>query len=164
MSDNKNIFSFSIDATPILEKLKEMDPYGLLRFIKAQESDYQTALKEIKNGHKESHWMWYIFPQLKGLGNSGTANYYGISNLEEAKAYYNNYLLNSNLLEISNALLELDNDNIEEIIGYPDNLKLQSCMTLFEIVDDNEQVFKKILKKYYNDKRDQKTIDMLKDN
>ena len=136
--------------------------YNLERFIKIQKEDYAIALKEIKNGRKINHWMWYIFPQLKGLGTSAMAQYYGLENLEEAKEYYNNDYLRKNLLEITNALLSLDNTNIESILGYPDNLKLLSCMTLFEIVDKNENVFSQILDKYYNGKRDTNTIHLIK--
>ena len=136
--------------------------YNIERFIKIQKEDYAMALKEIKNGRKRNHWMWYIFPQLKGLGTSAMAQYYGLENLEEAKEYYNNNYLRKNLLEITKALLSLDNTNIESILGYPDNLKLLSCMTLFEIVDKNEKVFSQILDKYYNGKRDTNTIHLIK--
>ena len=93
--------------------------YNLERFIKAQKEDSVMALKEIKNGRKRNHWIWYIFPQLKGLGTSAMAQYYGLENLEEAKEYYNNDYLRKNLLEITNALLSLDNTNIESILGSP---------------------------------------------
>ena len=136
--------------------------YNIERFIKIQKEDYAMALKEIKNGRKRTHWMWYIFPQLKGLGTSAMAQYYGLENLEEAKEYYNNNYLRKNLLEITKALLSLDNTNIESILGYPDNLKLLSCMTLFEIVDKNEKTFSQILDKYYNGKRDTNTIHLIK--
>ena len=136
--------------------------YNLERFIKIQKEDYAMALKEIKNGRKRNHWMWYIFPQLKGLGTSAMAQYYGLENLEEAKEYYNNNYLRKNLLEITKALLSLDNTNIESILGYPDNLKLLSCMTLFEIVDEHEKVFSQILDKYYKGKRDTNTINLIK--
>lgn len=136
--------------------------YNIERFIKIQKEDYAMALKEIKNGRKRTHWMWYIFPQLKGLGTSAMAQYYGLENLEEAKEYYNNDYLRKNLLEITKALLSLDNTNIESILGYPDNLKLLSCMTLFEIVDKNENVFSQILDKYYKGKRDTNTIHLIK--
>ena len=136
--------------------------YNIERFIKIQKEDYAMALKEIKNGRKRTHWMWYIFPQLKGLGTSAMAQYYGLENLEEAKEYYNNNYLRKNLLEITKTLLSLDNTNIESILGYPDNLKLLSCMTLFEIVDKSEKAFSQILDKYYNGKRDTNTIHLIK--
>ena len=133
------------------------------RFIIAQNRDYEKALQEIKNGKKTSHWIWYIFPQLKGLGNSTTSMYYGINNIEEAREYYNNDYLRNNLLEICNALLLLDN-NIRNIFGYPDYLKVHSCVTLFEMVAKDEIVFKKIIDKFYNGKRDNNTINLLNNN
>lgn len=136
--------------------------YDLDRFIKAQKGSYDIALNEIKNGYKYSHWMWFIFPQLKYLGNSDISNYYGLDGLDEAIEYYNNDYLRNNLINICNELLLLDNNNIEYILGYPDNLKLLSCMTLFEIVAPEEEVFKLIIDKYYNNKRDINTINLLK--
>lgn len=136
--------------------------YNLERFIKAQKEDYAMALKEIKNGRKTNHWMWYIFPQLKGLGTSAMAQYYGLDGLEEAKEYYSNDYLRKNLLEITNALLSITNKDIDYILGTPDNLKLASCMTLFEIVDKREKVFTNVLEKYYNGKRDKNTLDLIK--
>ena len=133
------------------------------RFINAQKRDYEKALQEIKNGKKTSHWIWYIFPQLKGLGNSTTSMYYGINNIEEAREYYNNDYLRNNLLEICNALLLLDN-NIRNIFGYPDYLKVHSCVTLFEMVAKDEIIFKKIIDKFYNGKRDNNTINLLNNN
>ena len=104
--------------------------YDLQRFHKAQQIDYPIALEEIRNGQKESHWMWYIFPQLKELGYSSTEKFYGLSK-DEAKAYINDEVLKSRLIEISNVLLELKSNDATEILGYPDDLKLKSCMTLF---------------------------------
>ena len=106
--------------------------HDLSRFLEAQESDYETALTEIKNGRKTTHWIWYIFPQLKDLGSSPNAKYYGIENLDEAKAYLKNETLRERLLEISQALLELEDDNIKRIMGSAiDARKLLSSMTLF---------------------------------
>ncbi len=134
---------------------------SLDRFIKAQEKSYKVALKEIKNGHKETHWIWYIFPELKGLGKSDTALYYGIIDLEEARRYLENDYLRSNLIEISEALLNLDN-NIIDILGYPDNLKVKSCMTLFYYANPNIKIFKKVLDKFYNGEFDNNTIEIIK--
>ena len=116
---------------------------------------------EIKNGHKRSHWMWYIFPQLRGLGNSERSFYYGISNKEEAIEYMNNPYLKNNMLEICNELYKL-NDNIRNIFGYPDYIKLKSCMTLFEYVCKEENIFSEILQKFYDGSKDEKTIEILK--
>ncbi len=119
--------------------------YELERFIVAQERDYATALKEIKSGCKRSHWMWYIFPQISGLGHSPIAKKYEIVDLGEAKAYMENAYLRNNLVEISKALLECGNDDIEDIMGFPDNLKLCSSMTLFELVAPEVKVFGEVL-------------------
>lgn len=135
--------------------------YNLDRFIDSHEVYYEIALTEIRNGYKYGHWMWFIFPQLKGLGESDLADYYGISNIEEAKEYYNNDYLRKHLIEISKALLQVENKSINYIMGYPDNLKLKSCMTLFELVDPNEEVFKKVLDKYYSGERDELTIEII---
>ena len=131
------------------------------RFIKAQERDYPVALQEIKSGRKYSHWIWYIFPQIKGLGYSETAQFYAIEDVEEAKAYLNNEYLHNNLVEICQELLKLKSNDIVDIMGYPDNLKLCSSMTLFNFVAPDEDIFKKVLDKYYNGKLDTKTLEIL---
>jgi len=135
--------------------------YDIDRFIKAQKLNFEIALQEIKQGRKESHWIWFIFPQIKGLGYSQTAIYYSIENLEEAKQYLENKYLYNNLILICNELLKLKNKNIMEIMGYIDSLKLCSSMTLFNIVDPEEKVFSEIIKKYYNDIQDEKTIEII---
>ena len=132
----------------------------LNRFIIAQEESYQIALKEIKNGYKETHWIWFIFPELKDLGRSDTALYYGIKDLNEAKRYLKNDYLRNNLIEISEALLKLD-DNITDILGYPDNLKVKSCMTLFYYADSNIEIFKKVIDKFYSGEFDNNTIKII---
>ena len=137
------------------------DKYNLKRFIDAQELDYDMALLEIKSGRKRTHWIWYIFPQLKELGYSSTAKYYGIQNIDEAKAYINNITLKKHLLEITEELYKLDG-NISNIMGYPDDLKLKSSMTLFSIADSSNDIYKNILDKFYNGEVDQVTIDLLK--
>ena len=109
--------------------------YDLSRFHKAQQGSYETALAEIRSGRKCSHWIWYIFPQIQGLGFSSTAQYYAIENLEEAKAYLADPVLRERLLEISNALLALDSCDPSEVMGYPDDLKLRSSMTLFSLAE-----------------------------
>jgi uncharacterized protein (DUF1810 family) len=134
---------------------------NLDRFIKAQENDYETALNEIENGHKQSHWIWYIFPQLQGLGFSSMSQYYGIKDEEEAIDYMNHPVLRERLLKISQALLSLDCSDPVRVMGYPDNLKLQSSMTLFSIVS-KEPVFQKVLDKFYDGQEDQATLEKLK--
>ena len=134
--------------------------YDLQRFHKAQKFDYPVALGEIKNGRKGSHWMWYIFPQLKELGYSSTAKYYGLTK-DEAKAYINDEILKSRLIEISQALLELISNNATEILGYPDDLKLKSCMTLFSEIVPEVEVFDQVLQKFFSGKKDDKTLKLL---
>lgn len=132
----------------------------LSRFVKAQEHDYAQALREIRAGRKRSHWMWYIFPQIQGLGFSSTAQYYAIRDLNEAKAYLAHPVLGPRLKEISEALLELDGLSAHEIFGYPDDLKLRSCMTLFRMADLNCKVFEQVLEKYYDGEPDRRTVEL----
>jgi len=134
--------------------------YNLDRFKEAQRVDYPIALEEIKNGYKKSHWMWYIFPQLKDLGYSPTAKYYGIDGKEEAIAYLTDEILRSRLIEISKALLSLETSNATEIFGYPDDMKLKSSMTLFYLVSGDE-IFKKVLDKFFDGDIDKKTEKLL---
>lgn len=135
--------------------------YNLNRFKQAQRVDYPISLEEIKNGCKKSHWMWYIFPQLKDLGYSPTAKYYGIDGKEEAIAYLTDESLRSRLIEISKALLSLKTSNATEIFGYPDDMKLKSCMTLFFSVAPQIDIFEKVLEKFFAGERDEKTLDLL---
>jgi len=132
----------------------------LSRFHKAQSSTYEGALAEIKSGFKESHWMWFVFPQLKGLGFSEMADYYGINGLAEARAYLADDILRSRLIEISQALLELKTNDADEVLGYPDDLKLKSCMTLFHLADNSNPIFKDVIDKFFNGVMDQKTIEL----
>lgn len=130
---------------------------NLDRFIEAQKKSYSIALNEIKNGKKVSHWMWYIFPQVIGLGYSEMANYYGIEDIDEAKAYLSNEVLGPRLREITSEVLKVNKDNPEDIFGYVDAMKLRSSMTLFDYVS-SEDIFKDVLDKYYGGKIDEKTI------
>lgn len=134
--------------------------YNFNRFTDAHAKYYAQALSEIKAGRKQSHWMWYIFPQLQGLGNSRNSYYYGISDLNEAKAYLENPELKKHLVEISDVLYKCDGD-ITTIMGYPDDLKLLSCMTLFNVADPSIDIFQKIIDKFYSGEKDQKTIDLI---
>ena len=135
----------------------------LERFLIAQQTYYRIALQEIKSGQKRSHWMWFIFPQIAGLGYSETARYYAIKDMGEAKAYMEDYTLSSNLIEISQALLDVDSDDATAVMGWPDNLKLKSSMTLFALAKPECEVFQKVLDKFFHGKRDQKTIEILQD-
>jgi uncharacterized protein (DUF1810 family) len=133
---------------------------NLERFINAQQYDYPVALYELKAGYKESHWMWFIFPQYKGLGYSSIAKYYAIQSKEEAIAYVHHPILGKRLIEISQVLLDLNCDDATAIFGSPDNLKLKSCMTLFYIVS-KEAIFQQVLDKFYDGQYDQRTIELL---
>lgn len=135
---------------------------SLERFVKAQDQSYENALNEIKRGRKRSHWMWYVFPQIKGLGYSSTAQYYAIQNKEEAKEYLNHPILSKRLVEISEELMKLESTNANEIFGYPDDMKLKSSMTLFSLVSEQE-IFKKVLDKYFDGKIDERTVEILKE-
>lgn len=139
-----------------------MDSNSLNRFLKAQESMYGTALEEMKNGKKESHWIWYIFPQLRGLGYSPKAYTYGINGLEEAKAYLEHPVLSARLIEITEALLAHKGENIEDIIGNIDALKLRSSMTLFALLSENNSVFHQVLDCFYDGDMDELTLKLAK--
>lgn len=137
----------------------------LNKFLEAQKETFEHALFEIKNGKKESHWMWYVFPQIQGLGQSEVSEFYSLNTIDEAKDYLAHPILGSRLIEISTLLLNCDNTNIEEIFGYPDYLKLRSSMTLFSIVVNNEElIFNKILEKYYEKNMCDKTLLILNKN
>ena len=134
---------------------------SLKRFLDAQEKDYAVALSEIKNGRKKSHWIWYIFPQIQGLGFSETSRYYAIKDLEEAESYFNHPVLGERLVQISNALLDLPGNDAHKIFGSPDDLKLKSSMTLFASIENTNPVFSKVLDKLFNGEPDFKTLRIL---
>ncbi len=136
--------------------------YDLSRFLKAQERDYMTALAEIRSGRKRSHWIWYIFPQLKGLGFSSMAEYYGIDGLDEAIAYMKDPVLSARLIEISGALLTLRSSDPGSVMGYPDDLKLRSSMTLFRAAAPEEPVFSQVLDKFFGGRGDEITLRLLR--
>ena len=137
-----------------------MEP-DLSRFVEAQRRDYPTALKEIRNGKKESHWMWYIFPQLRGLGESQTSQRYAVRDLEEARAFLADPYLGGNLREISEALLSLETDDPRAVFGRPDDMKLRSSMTLFALVSEEGSVFHRVLDKYCGGRLDARTLGLL---
>ena len=134
------------------------------RFIEAQKNTYNRALQEIKNGQKESHWIWYIFPQIRGLGHSERANYYAIEDIEEATNYLKNPILYARLIEISTALLEVEEKTAIEILGYVDAMKVKSSMTLFHLANSEEKTYIEVLNKYYQGEKDEKTIQLLQKN
>ncbi len=133
---------------------------NLDRFIEAQQNDYAIALKEIQKGQKRSHWMWYIFPQIAGLGHSSTSKFYAMENIQEAKLFLEHPVLGKRLVEISNELLKL-NRIAQEIFGSPDDMKLLSCMTLFEYVSEQPNVFREVIDKFYDGKRDARTLQLI---
>ena len=135
--------------------------YNLQKFRQAQKEDYPTALLEIRSGKKRSHWIWYIFPQIAGLGFSETSIYYAIQDIDEARLYLEDDLLRNHILEICGALLELKTDNATSVMGSPDDMKLRSSMTLFAAAAPQIDVFQKVLDKYFNGKKDEKTIAIL---
>jgi uncharacterized protein (DUF1810 family) len=131
---------------------------NLQRFLDAQETDYPAALSEIKNGKKRSHWMWYIFPQIQGLGFSETSRYYSIKNIDEAEEFLNHPVLGNRLIEICNALLNLKTNDAHKIFGSPDDRKLQSSTTLFSSLPDADPVFQKVLDKFFDGKKDERAL------
>lgn len=135
--------------------------YDLDRFKQAQDWDYETALAEIRAGRKRSHWIWYVFPQLKGLGMSSMCARYGIDGMGEATAYLADDTLRARLVEISNALLSLEGSDPVAVMGHIDARKLRSSMTLFALVPHADPVFSAVLDKYYDGKPDQLTLEML---
>ena len=134
--------------------------YDLNRFILAQEEYYDIALKEMKKGRKETQWIWFIFPQIDGLGKSYYAQKYSIKSLDEAINYYENTYLRNHLLEITNVLLELSTNSLFDCMSSIDVIKINSSMTLFYLVSKNE-LFKKVIDKYFNGNMDIKTINII---
>lgn len=133
----------------------------LQRFIDAQETSYATALSEIKRGRKQSHWMWYIFPQLQGLGMSSTSQYYGLRDAAEAAEFAKHPLLGPRLLRLCETLLELKSSNATTVMGSPDDIKLKSSMTLFAAVPDANPVFQRVLDKFFQGTQDPNTLRLL---
>ena len=137
------------------------DNIELIKFLDAQNEVYEKALSEIKKGKKETHWMWYIFPQVQGLGYSETAKHYGIKDLNEAAAYLEHPILGKHLIEISEEVWSLKGKTATQIFGTPDDMKLRSCMTLFAKVKNANPIFNKVLEKYFNGLPDERTLQLL---
>lgn len=138
------------------------DPYNLQRFVSAQSGGvYEQALAELRAGHKTSHWMWFIFPQLAGLGRSATAVRYAISGMDEARAYAGHPVLGPRLREASAAVLDAPAATAADLLGGIDATKLRSSMTLFELADPDEPVYGRVLERYYTGERDHSTLDLL---
>ncbi|WP_182867662.1 DUF1810 domain-containing protein [Stieleria mannarensis] len=137
------------------------DPFDLARFLSAQESCYPQALAEVQHGEKRTHWMWFIFPQLRGLGSSPTARLYGISGIGEAEAYLAHPVLGPRLVECCEAALSVQGRTATEIFGSPDDMKLCSCATLFAQVAGSASVYQRILDKYFGGRSDDRTLQLL---
>lgn len=137
------------------------DPFDLNRFLTAQERVYNTVIAELNNGRKRSHWMWYIFPQIDGLAKSTTSKRYAIKSIDEARQYLNHPVLGTRLAECAEAVLAVEGRSISEIMGYPDDLKLKSSMTLFASLPEAPAAFAGILDKYFQGERDVNTLNIL---
>ena len=140
-----------------------MSSYDLSRFVEAQRADYAQALAELANGRKTTHWMWYIFPQLVGLGQRAMSRKYAIAGLEEARAYLAHELLGPRLTACAEALLAVNGRTVTEILGTPDDTKLRSCATLFAAVTPAGSVFVRLLEKYHGGQRDDRTLHALRE-
>ena len=138
-----------------------MDINSLDRFLKAQENVFPVAMEELMRGKKQSHWMWFMFPQLRGLGRSSTAHIYGISGLEEAKAYLAHPWLSGRLYELCTALLHHKDKSAQEIFGNIDAMKLKSSMTLFALTTEEHTIFDEILDIFFDGKMDKRTVEMI---
>ena len=139
-----------------------MDKYNLERFVDRQKDSYDTAYKELSQGMKQSHWMWWIFPQIIGLGMTSISKEYSIKSIEEARAFLDHPYLGKNLKEICKVLLDTKSNDASYVMGYPDDLKLCSSMTLFIEADPEEKLFQQVLDKFFNGRKDSRTLDILK--
>ena len=135
----------------------------LKRFLDAQENDFERALAEIKRGRKQSHWMWYIFPQIAGLGFSETSRFYAVKDRAEAELYLAHPVLGARLVRISEALLEIEGKTANQIFGSPDDMKLKSSMTLFGALKNTNPIFQSVLDKYFNGTNDLRTLQLIDD-
>jgi uncharacterized protein (DUF1810 family) len=136
------------------------DPYNLERFVAAQRGAYDEALAEIRAGRKRSHWMWFVFPQIAGLGQSATSRFYAVAGLDEARAYLRHPLLGPRLVECAEALLALAGRSARDVFGVPDDVKLRSSMTLFELAEPERAVFGAVIDKYFHGDRDERTTEL----
>ncbi|HNT33950.1 MAG TPA: DUF1810 domain-containing protein [bacterium] len=143
------------------DESRDQDSHNLERFVSAQNGIFERVLTELRGGQKTTHWMWFIFPQYKGLGSSSTSRHYAIKSLSEATAYLEHPVLGGRLLECCQALLQLECKSAHEIFGYPDELKLRSCMTLFESISPSNSIFSEVLQKYFGGQKDQYTLTLI---
>jgi uncharacterized protein (DUF1810 family) len=137
------------------------DPFDLQRFVRAQEGVYETALVELQHGQKRSHWMWFVFPQIEGLGHSETARYFAVTSLEEARQYLRHPVLGRRLAECAQTLLAVSGRSASQIFGYPDDLKLKSSMTLFAQAAGPGSVYEQVLDRYFGSEADDRTLQIL---
>ncbi|WP_025915936.1 DUF1810 domain-containing protein [Herminiimonas sp. CN] len=137
------------------------DPFCLNRFVNAQESIYQQVLAELEQGRKQTHWMWYVFPQIDGLGHSRLAETYAIKNLEEAREYLRHPVLGARLRECTEKVIAVEGKSAATIFGHPDDLKFRSCMTLFACAAEAESAFPRALEKYFDGEKDLRTLALL---
>lgn len=137
--------------------------YNFKRFLTAQETEFDTALAEIKNGQKTTHWIWFVFPQIAGLGFSDTSKFYAIKNKAEASQYLAHPVLGERLIEICSALLAIEGKNVYQIFGSTDSLKLKSSITLFNILENTNPVFQDVLDRFFKGEEDLKTVKLAKD-
>jgi uncharacterized protein (DUF1810 family) len=140
---------------------KADDPYDLQRFVDAQNTVYDRVRAELKSGRKKTHWMWFIFPQIAGLGHSAMAQRYAISSLREAEAYLDHAILGPRLRECTRLVIGVEGRSAREILGPPDDMKFRSCLTLFAHAAPDEQIFRDALDKYFNGDFDRSTIERL---
>ncbi|HEY9825559.1 MAG TPA: DUF1810 domain-containing protein [Stenomitos sp.] len=142
-------------------KIEALDPFKLHRFVQAQEPIYQTVLAELRQGQKRTHWMWFIFPQIAGLGYSSMAKYYAIQNRAEAQGYFSHHILGPRLIECSETVLKISGRSALDIFGQPDQQKLRSSMTLFAALTPTDSVFTQVLDQYFEGERDTNTLKRL---
>jgi uncharacterized protein (DUF1810 family) len=139
------------------------DAFNLKRFVEAQDPVYDAVLGELERGHKRTHWMWFVFPQLAALGSSTTAKHFGIHSLEEARAYLRHPILGERLRRCCEIVASVQGRTAHEVFGYPDELKFKSCLTLFELAAPQEPVFARCLQKYYGGERDERTLALMQE-
>jgi uncharacterized protein (DUF1810 family) len=147
--------------SPVTNSIDDADPFNLRRFIDAQEVVYKNVLSELRSGQKRTHWMWFIFPQIAGLGHSSISKRYGIQSREEAQHYLNHPILGKRLVECSETVLSIKGRSASEIFGSPDDIKLRSSMTLFAAIPGSDSVFTHVLEKYFQGRPDTRTLRLL---
>ena len=141
--------------------MAKTNPYNLKRFLDAQDEVFEQVCTELREGRKRTHWMWFIFPQLKGLGHSAMAEFYAISSLQEAEAYLSHPVLGARLTQCTELVNQIEGRTVDQIFGSPDNLKFRSCMTLFAQLEADKQLFKDALEKYFGGEVDARTLELL---